>query len=190
MGSRDAPDTFRRRIESLRGIDELADSVGGVRGKSTALRINHVRSLIYSRTEARLYFYDPRTVADSASARVCASIRLCGKLLDSFYDRIDVPNGPFFINERTSQRCRAGRKFRICMAMQFARSLEGRKSWLGKKRRKNGTLKGRGEQAQREKRGGTEEKRMRRGARSAGRPSIFIRRAMPQNFQSGRKGNT
>lgn len=52
---------------------------------------------------------------------------LCGKLLGSFYDRMDVPNGPFFINERTSRRCRAGKKFRICMAMQFAQSLEAQK---------------------------------------------------------------
>lgn len=77
---------------------------------------------IYLRIRASL-FPSNADVTSGNEPPIC----LRGKLLDSFYDRIDVPNGPFFINKRTNRRCRAGRKFRICMAMQFARSLEAQK---------------------------------------------------------------
>jgi len=129
--------------------------------------------LSYGNRVARFFLFGHRqTAADS-------DMPIREKLVGSFSDRIDVPNGSFFINERMNRRCRAGRKFRICMAMQFARSLETQKL-AGQKA---------AEKRDENKRGRKGEKKKRTSRRTkSGRPSIFIRsERCPETFKAAAK---
>lgn len=145
--------------------------------------MDHIKYYLTDKSRRAVFsfpFGHRRVIADSHT-----SIR--EKLVGSFSDRIDVPNGPFFINERMNRRCRAGRKFRICMAMQFARSLGtqklGRAKSGGKTRRKRTRT-----SAVAVGKGGEKKRTSRRTKRRTARPSIFIRsERCPETFKAAAK---
>lgn len=160
-----------------------------------ALNVSFTRKLIvtsqsinsYVVGHIKCYVMDKSRLFLLGHAIANSDIPVREKLVGSFSDRIDVPNGPFFINERMNQRCRAGRKFRICMAMQFARSLGDAKVGRAKSGEKT-----------RRKRTRTSALAVEKGRKKEDvalheeRLAIHFhsKRAMPRNFQSGRKGNT